>query len=356
MPAFNSVHDHDSQPRVGVILNNLGTPKGPDTRSVRRFLKQFLWDPRVVEMSRPAWWLVLNGIILNTRPKRSASAYRKVWTEQGSPLAVITMQQVEALRQRLADTGVLVEPAMRYGSPSLRDGLRRLREQGATRILVLPLYPQYSATTTASTFDAVAAELRTWRWLPELRFVNHYHDAPGYIDALAGSIESHWQRHGKAERLVLSFHGIPQEYFLNGDPYFCECQKTARLLRERLGIAHQDMVVSFQSRLGPRKWLEPYTDQTLSSLATAGVSSVQVCCPGFSADCLETLEEIAMENRDVFIGNGGERYEYIPCLNDSAAHMDFLHTLVNQHTQGWDRGSPGTAETRTRALALGASQ
>lgn len=348
------LHNHASPARIGVLINNLGTPSAPDRASVRAFLKEFLWDPRVVEMSRPAWWLVLNGIILNTRPQRSARAYAKVWTEEGSPLAVITMQQVEALRQRFDSNEIVVEPAMRYGSPSIKDGLTKLHAAGATRILVLPLYPQYSATTTASTFDAVTAELREWRWLPEMRFVNHYHDHPDYITTLTHSVRNFQERHGRAEKLLLSFHGIPQEYFHKGDPYYCECQKTARLLGESLGLAEDEMLVSFQSRLGPRQWLEPYTDKTLEQLAKSGTRSVQVVCPGFSVDCLETIEEIGMENRDVFLENGGERYEYIPCLNDLPGHIDFLQTLVEQHTQGWAAQREDPALTQQRAAALGA--
>lgn len=351
-----SVYNHSTTPVIGVLLSNLGTPQSPEPADVRRFLKEFLWDPRVVELPRPLWWLVLNGVILNTRPRRSARAYKKIWTDKGSPLAVIITQQVKALRGAFANHNVIVEPAMRYGAPSLASGLEKLRQQGADRILVLPLYPQYSATTTGSTFDAVAGALKTWRRLPEMRFVNHYHDHPGYIAALASSISRYWQQHGQADKLLLSFHGIPEEYFHKGDPYFCECQKTARLLADKLNLDNHQFQVSFQSRLGTRQWLQPYTDKVLQDMASSGVRSVQVCCPGFSADCVETLEEVAMENRDVFLNSGGKQYEYIPCLNDSQAHIDFLKKLIDQHIAGWQIGKEGNITAVQRATSMGASQ
>jgi ferrochelatase len=318
----------------------------------------------VVEVPRPIWWLVLNGVILNTRPRRSAAAYAKVWTEQGSPLLVISEQQHTALQSALDEAlpgPVTVALAMRYGNPSIAAGLAELREAGARRVLVLPLYPQYSATTTASIFDAVTTELRDWRWLPELRFVNHYHDDPAYIAALAASVREHWAERGQADKLVMSFHGIPQAYFEAGDPYYCECQKTGRLLAEALGLNEQQWQLTFQSRLGPKAWLRPYTDQTLQQLAGDGTRSVDVICPGFAADCLETLEEIAMENRDTFLAAGGEDYRYIPCLNDRPDHIDQLARLVQRHVQGWpEAGGDGDrdadAERWRRALALGAAQ
>jgi len=346
--------DHSHHHRIGVLLTNLGTPESPDTRGVRRFLKEFLWDPRVVEVPRPIWWLVLNGIILNTRPRKSAKAYQKVWTEDGSPLMTISVQQLDALREALSESEFIVEPGMRYGSPSLAEGLTQLKEQGATRILILPLYPQYSATTTATTFDAIAAELKSWRWIPELRFINHYHDYRLYIHALAESVENFWKKHGQADRLLMSFHGIPKEYFHSGDPYYCECQKTARLLGERLGITTEQYQVSFQSRLGPKKWLQPYTDQTLAAMPGEGVHSVQVLCPGFSADCLETLEEIAMENKEVFMQAGGQRYEYIPCLNADPAHIGMMKSLILGHTEGWTSDPEPPEKRQQRAINLGA--
>ena len=325
-------------PRVGVLMVNLGTPDAPDRKSVRRYLKEFLWDPRVVEGPRLPWWLALNLVVLNTRPARSARAYASVWTEHGSPLLAISKRQFHAVRQCLAERcgdEVTVRLAMRYGNPSIRDGLRSMADEGMTRLLIVPMYPQYSATTTASVFDAVVAELKTWRRLPELRFAGPWHDHPGYVEALAASVREHRAAHGEADVLLMSFHGIPREYFDRGDPYYCYCRKTARLLAEALGLDDERCRVAFQSRFGPRKWLEPYTDETLKSLPETGVRAVQVICPGFSADCLETLEEIAVENRKAFLDSGGERYEYIPCLNDRADHVRFLADFIETHTAGW---------------------
>ena len=347
--------DHSTPATIGVLLTNLGTPAEPTPGGIRRFLKEFLGDPRVVELPRWLWWLVLNGVILNTRPRRKAKDYAEIWGEDGSPLMTISVRQTEALQASLSKLPVTVELAMRYGSPAIADGLSRLKRSGATRILVLPLYPQYSATTTASTFDAVAAALKSERWLPEIRFINHYHDDDAYIDALADSVRGHRSGHGVPDLLLMSFHGIPREYFDKGDPYFCECQKTARLLAEKLGLAEHEWQVSFQSRLGPKQWLEPYTDETLRRLAGNGVRSVQVICPGFSTDCLETLEEIAMQNRDTFLEAGGERFEYIPCLNDTPAHIRMMRQLVLRHIQGWPTETGNPEITKQRAMSLGAT-
>jgi ferrochelatase len=348
---LNIDFQHDAPESLGVLLVNLGTPDAPTPKAVRRYLKEFLWDPRVVEMARPAWWLLLNLVILNTRPRRSARAYAKVWTGEGSPLMVVSRKQEQALQSALEQRlGAPVHTvlAMRYGRPAIGSALQALQRAGARRVLVLPLYPQYSATTTASIFDAVTEELRRWRWLPELRFINHYHDDPAYIQALADSVRAFQAEHGEPEKLVLSFHGIPRDYFLAGDPYYCECQKTGRMLAEALGLAEDRWQLTFQSRLGPKAWLKPYTDHTLEALAKAGTRHVQVICPGFSADCLETLEEVAMENRDIFLGAGGREYQYIPCLNDAPAHIDLLAGLVQRHTQGWD-GYPNIDELAQRA-------
>jgi ferrochelatase len=328
----------DTRPELGVLLTNLGTPDSPSPRDVRRYLKQFLWDPRVVELPRPLWWLVLNLVILNTRPRRSAKAYAKVWTDAGSPLLVIARKQHAALQNSLDErlgVPVKVALAMCYGNPSIAAGLAELRDAGVRRVLVLPLYPQYSATSSAAIFDAVTAELRGWRAVPELRFINDYYAHPAYITALADSVRVFQAEHGVPEKLLMSFHGIPQEYADKGDPYPCQCEVTADLLAKQLGLAQPQWQFSFQSRLGPKDWLKPYTDHTLESLAGNGVRDVQVICPGFSADCLETLEEIAMENRDVFLEAGGENYRYIPCLNDQPDHIGMLAQLVEQHLQGW---------------------
>jgi ferrochelatase len=331
--------DDDKQP-IGILLVNLGTPDAPDTASVRRYLAEFLSDRRVVERHPAIWKPILHGVILRTRPKRSAAAYQKIWEENGSPLLLISQQQQQALQQQLDDCsdsrdGYRVALAMRYGSPSIADGLKQLRNHNARKILVLPLYPQYSATTTASIFDEVSARLREWRWIPEMRFINSYATDPAYIDALAGSITTYWDQQQRSQKLLLSFHGIPQEYIDNGDPYADECRQTATLLAEKLALSDDQWQLTYQSRLGPTQWLQPYTDTIIKELAGDGIESLDVVCPGFSVDCLETLEEIAMENRDNFIRAGGKTFHYIPALNDSPAHITMMKELVSRHTMGW---------------------
>lgn len=359
---------HDSQPSLGVLLTNLGTPEAPTTRALRKYLAEFLSDPRVIETPRLLWWLILHGIILRTRPSRSAKLYAKIWSPEGSPLMRISRKQsqsVQALLEQKVPGPVKVALAMRYGNPSIEQGLNELRAQNARRILVLPLYPQYSAATTASTFDAVSKVLQRWRWLPDLRFISHYHDEPGYIEALAARIRMHWQTEGRAEKLLFSFHGIPKHYFLAGDPYHCECHATARLTAEALGLEKDQWAVSFQSRFGPREWLRPYTDETLAEWPKQGVKSVDLVCPGFSADCLETLEEINIQNREIFMGAGGDKFGYIPALNDQPAHIEFLVDLILKHAQGWPEVSDdwnakavatNAEQTKQRALALGAKE
>jgi len=359
-------YEHGTPERSGVLLVNLGTPEAPTPKALRRYLAEFLWDPRVVEAPRPLWWLALHLVILNIRPGRSARAYQRVWTPEGSPLLSISRRQHGALARRLSETLPVpprVELAMRYGQPSVSAGLHALRSSGVRRVLVLPLYPQYSATTTASVVDAVTEECRRWRWLPELRFINQYHDHPAYVAALADRIRHHWEAEAPGERLLFSFHGIPQRYFLAGDPYHCQCHKTARLVAEALGLADDRWQLVFQSRFGREAWLQPYADQVLRGLPGQGIRSVDIVCPGFAADCLETLDEIAMENRQVFIGAGGERYTYIPALNDAPEHIEALAGLVRQHMQGWPDTRPDTdpkaleaewTESRRRALAAGA--
>lgn len=355
---------HDTPESLGILLVNLGTPDTPSVPDVRRYLAEFLSDRRVVEMARLPWMLLLHGIILRTRPKRSAEAYRSIWTPEGSPLLEISKRQKTALQAMLSERfggPVKVALAMRYGNPSVPAALAELKAANARRVLAFPLYPQYSASTTASVFDAVTRELQRWRWLPELRFINHYHDEPGYIDALAASIRAYWAEHGQAERLLLSFHGIPKEYFEKGDPYHCHCQKTARLLADRLELPPERWFLSFQSRLGKSEWLKPYTDATLEEWGRQGVKSVQVLSPGFSADCLETLEEISIENRHLFLEAGGESYSYIPCLNDSPDHMALLADLIVRHCAGWPEvAGPAVTEAELaaraeRARAMGAA-
>lgn len=331
-------YQHKSMECTGVLLCNLGSPDAPTPEAVRRFLAEFLWDPRVIEMSRPLWWLILHGIILRIRPKKSARAYQSIWTDEGSPLMMMSKRQTQALQLALEARipgPVKVEMAMRYGKPSIASGLRNLRQANARRILVLPLYPQYSATTSASIFDAVMDELKTWRWLPEMRYVNHYHDDGRFIQALANSILDGFKLEGKPQKLLFSFHGMPKRYFTNGDPYFCECHKTARLVAGRLGLNQEQWMVTFQSRFGREEWLKPYTDKTLEKLAKEGVKKVAVVCPAFSADCLETLEEIEVENRGIFLKAGGESFSYIHALNDRQDHIDALAELALRHMQGW---------------------
>lgn len=330
--------DHEQPVATGILMVNLGTPDAPTTSAVRRYLKEFLSDPRVVEQPRWLWWLILNGIILNVRPAKSAHAYQKIWGAEGSPLLTVSRRQQQLLNEELRSRiqGELhVELAMRYGNPSIRSGLEALREKNCRRILVFPLYPQYSATTTGSTFDAVADVLKSWRRVPALRMIDSYHKHPSYITALAASVRDYWAQHGEPERLLMSFHGIPERYFGAGDPYPCHCRKTAQLLREELGLSEERAVMTFQSRFGREPWVEPYTDATLRDWGTQGIGSVDVICPGFSADCLETLEEIAIQNRDLFLANGGRQLRYIPALNDSATHLRALAEVASAQLAGW---------------------
>lgn len=351
---------HGQAPKTGVLLCNLGTPDAPTAPALRRYLAEFLSDPRVVEIPRLLWWLILHGIILRVRPAKSALKYASVWTPEGSPLRVWTQKQATLLRGYLGERGhqVVVSHAMRYGTPSIASALDAFKAEGVTRVLVLSAYPQYSAATTASVLDAVFAWGRTVRNVPELRFVNHYHDDARYIDALAQRITGYWQTHGRPDKLVLSFHGVPLRSLHLGDPYHCECHKTARLLAERLGLNPTQVLTTFQSRFGKAKWLEPYTEPTLQALAQAGVKRVDVCCPGFVADCLETLEEIAMEGRDAFMAAGGQAFHYIPCLNDSPAWLSALTGIAEQHLAGWPTGAPDAAALKVsheQAKALGAA-
>ena len=351
---------HGQPARTAVLLVNLGTPDAPTAPALRRYLAEFLSDPRVVEIPRLVWWPLLHGIILRTRPAKSAAKYASVWMPEGSPLAVWTQRQTAAVAAQLAALGhdVIVDHAMRYGNPSLPSVLDHLRAQGATRVLVLPLYPQYAAATTASISDKVLQWATQTRRMPELRFVAEYHADDAYIGALAERVTSHWAAHDRGERLLLSFHGVPHRSLLLGDPYHCQCLKTARLLGERLGISKDTLLVTFQSRFGKAKWLEPYTEPTLRALAAQGVKSVDVMCPGFVADCLETLEEIAQEASEAFTQAGGKTFNYIACLNDQPVWIKALTGLVERHLQGWETRSALTsadsAAQRERALALGA--
>lgn len=353
-------YSHNQTARTGVLLTNLGTPDAPTRKALKTYLAEFLWDPRVVEVPRPIWWLILHGVILNIRPARSAKAYASVWTKRGSPLMVHTQDQctaiAEALREQWGEQ-VVVDYAMRYGNPSISSALQKMADHGVKRLLVLPLYPQYSGATTGSTFDAISQDFTRRRWLPDLRFISHYHDYAPVIEAMAQHIERFWAKHGRADKLLFSYHGVPKKYLLRGDPYHCECHKTSRLLAERLGLESNEYFTSFQSRFGREEWLKPYTDHTLKAWPSEGVQSVQVFCPGFAADCLETIEEIGEENKEYFIAAGGQRYEYIPCLNAEPGHIQALTQLIMQNMAGWDhQQNPEPAATQSMAVAMGAER
>lgn len=360
-------HTHGTLSKTGVVLVNLGTPDAPTTPAVRRYLRQFLSDPRVVEIPRAVWWFILNGVILPFRSSKSAAKYASIWTEEGSPLLIHTQKQAALLRGYLGERGhdVQIAHAMRYGNPSLPHVLDKLKADGCDRILILPAYPQYSATTTASIFDAVFSHYARVRNVPELRLVKHYHDHEGYIQALKKSILTYWDMHGQPDKLVMSFHGVPKRTLLLGDPYHCECYKTARLLATELQLSEDQYVVTFQSRFGKAEWLQPYTAPTLEKLAKEGVRRVDVVCPGFIGDCLETLEEIAMEGKHDFLAAGGKEFNYIPCLNESPAWINALAEIVEHHMIGWptmltppmrDELRKSAETGSKRALAMGADK
>jgi len=360
MPRFAPEPDyqHGTPGKTAVLLVNLGTPEAPTAPALRKYLKQFLSDPRVVEIPKALWWLILNGIILNVRPAKSAKKYAAIWTADGSPLRAHTEKQAKLLKGLLGEEGktdLLVDWAMRYGQPSIASTLDRLKAAGATRILILPLYPQYAAATTASVLDDVADWLKKTRNQPEIRSIRNFHDQPGYINALAQSVREYWASNGQPDKLVMSFHGLPRRSLDLGDPYFCECHKTGRLLAEALGLNQEQFAITFQSRFGKAKWLEPYTQPTLEALGKAGTKRVDVICPGFMADCLETLEEIALECKAAFIAAGGQTFHYIPCLNERPAAIAALADLVAQHTAGWPTAAASTNNAALqRAKALGA--
>lgn len=324
----------DNRDKTGILITNLGTPSAPTSKALRRYLREFLSDPRVVEIPRLIWLCILYGIILPLRPKKSAALYKSIWTERGSPLLSISRDQADKLQNSLGDQTV-VKLGMRYGSPSIVNALREFQQMGITRIVVLPLYPQYGGPTTGSTFDAVAQELQRWRYVPELHFINHYYRTDAYIDALANSIAEQLDANSLPEKLLLSYHGMPKLFLENGDPYFCHSLKTTSLVREKLqqkfDFSDDQIISTFQSRFGKAEWLKPYTDATLEELATSGVKKVAIACPAFSVDCLETLEEIAVENRNIFIEAGGEQYQYIPALNDRDDHIHAMAQLINPY-------------------------
>jgi protoporphyrin/coproporphyrin ferrochelatase len=350
---------HGQPERLGVLLVNLGTPDAPTAAAVRRFLAEFLSDPRVIEVPRLLWSVILHGFILRFRPRRSAHAYQQIWTDRGSPLMVHSQQLAERLQNSLVSRfgpAITLALGMSYGNPSIPAALERLRAQGATRIVVLPLYPQYSGTTTASVFDRVTTTLQRWRWIPELRFITHYHDDSRYIEAVAASIEAQWRERGR-RHLLFSFHGIPKANLLAGDPYHCQCQKTARLISERLGLGAEAWSVSFQSQVGRAEWLRPYTDELLVRYARSGPRELTVVCPGFAIDCLETLEEIEIRNRQTFLDNGGSAYDYVPALNERDAQVDLLTELIARHVQGWKIPTQSVdQQSIARALHAGAQR
>ena len=352
---------HRTLEKTGILLINLGTPDAPTPEAVRRYLKEFLGDPRVVEIPRAIWWLILNGIILNTRPKKSAEKYAKVWLKEGSPLRVYTEKQTALLQGYMGErtkTPFVVAYAMRYGNPSIPSALRKLKEQNCQRILVVPMYPQYAASTTATVCDIVFGELQQMRNTPALRTIKHFHDHPGYIKALANNINDYWMKNGRPEKLLMSFHGLPSYTLDKGDPYHCECHKTARLLAQQLGLKTGQYLISFQSRFGKAEWLKPYTTATLKELGRQKLKRLDVVCPGFVADCLETLEEIALEGKAEFQHAGGGEYCYIPCLNERDDWIHALTDMVLDNLQGWliapDAGE--LEQGRLRALEMGAKK
>lgn len=317
-------------PKTGILLANLGSPEAPTTPAVRRFLKDFLWDPRVVNIPRPIWWLILHAAVLPFRPAKSAQAYRKVWdAEKGSPLTFLTRQLTEKTADRLRGQGIDVAYAMRYGKPSIASQLRRFKALGVEIIVVLPLYPQYSSTTTASVYDDVVKEINKWRHIPSIRFISDYHCNARYITAIADSIKRIWQEQGKHELLMMSFHGLPKQLTVWGDPYSRQCHKTAALIAEQLELNDSEWMIVFQSRFGKAEWLKPYCVNTLQALPGQGIKTVDMVCPGFVVDCLETLEEIALENKATFIASGGTDYRYIPALNDTDAHVDAIMNVLD---------------------------
>ncbi len=344
--------DHGRPERTALLLVNLGTPTAPTAKAVRRYLAQFLSDRRVVDLPRLLWWPILHFVILRFRPARSARAYAKVWTEDGSPLMLHTRALTEQLAQRLRAAGwpdLQVAFAMTYGEPSIPQVIETLRQQGVRRLAVLPLYPQYSGTTTAPVNDQVMSAVSGWLHAPALRLLDAYHAQPDWVEAVAASVRRHWDQRGRADRLLFSFHGIPRRYFLNGDPYHCQCLASARRIADALGLGDADYHVAFQSRVGREEWLRPYTDQLLEQWGREGVERVQVLCPGFAVDCLETLEEIAMENAERFVEHGGRALEYIPCLNADPAHAHALAAVAGPLLAGWEDADPDGDTLAARA-------
>ena len=359
-------YEHGDQLKVGILLANLGTPDAPTAKALRPYLRQFLSDTRIVEIPRIIWWFILNCIILVIRPRKSAEKYASVWTKEGSPLMVHAQKQTQLLRGFLGQkikSPFAVELGMSYGNPSMQSAIDKLKAQHCNRILVFPLYPQYAASSTASALDAVWRTLLKTRNMPAIRTINHYHDHPAYIAALAQSVREHWRINGKPSKLIMSFHGVPKAHLMNGDPYHCECHKSGRLLAEALDLNKDEYLVAFQSRFGKQEWLKPYLANTLEALGKAKTARIDVICPGFSSDCLETLEEIAMEGKHIFQSNGGGEYHYIPALNESEAWIHAMTQIALENLQGWVSTEWNDAEarkdaemTKLRAQSMGHTQ
>jgi ferrochelatase len=320
---------HQNRQKTGVLICNLGTPETYKTKDVRRFLRQFLSDGRVIEIPKIIWWFILNGIILTLRPSKSAKLYKSVWTKEGSPLLVLSKKLTEKLKKSVGDS-CEVELAMRYGNPSMESALMSLKNKNCRKLIVIPMFPQYSGTTTGSIFDEVARVLSKWRWVPSLSFVNSYHDHPEYINALADSLSNHI-KNNSPQKIIFTYHGIPKRNFDLGDPYQCYCQKTTRLVAEKLNLEDDTYITTFQSRFGPAEWLKPYTSDTMGELPLQEVKNVLVVAPAFSVDCLETIEEIDQENKEIFLKAGGEKFTYTPCLNDSSGQVNLLKAIIDKH-------------------------
>ena len=320
---------HQNRQKTGVLICNLGTPETYKTKDVRRFLRQFLSDGRVIEIPKIIWWFILNGIILTLRPSKSAKLYKSVWTKEGSPLLVLSKKLTEKLKMSVGDS-CEVELAMRYGNPSMESALMYIKNKNCRKLIVIPMFPQYSGTTTGSIFDEVARVLSKWRWVPSLSFVNSYHDHPEYINALADSLSNHI-KNNSPQKIIFTYHGIPKRNFDLGDPYQCYCQKTTRLVAEKLNLEDDNYITTFQSRFGPAEWLKPYTSDTMGELPLQEVKNVLVVAPAFSVDCLETIEEIDQENKEIFLKAGGEKFTYAPCLNDSSGQVNLLKAIIDKH-------------------------
>ena len=330
-------YEHGSKEKIGVLITNLGTPDAPNRKELKVYLNQFLSDPRVIELPKILWQILLKLVILQVRPSKSAEAYKQIWTDKGSPLLDIANRQLSKIQSSFSSKSenIVFEVGMRYGNPSIPNALLKLQKKQVRRLLVLPMYPQYCAATTGSTFDEVTNVLQKWRWIPEMRFINQYFEEKNYIEALSNSISTFWKNNQKPQKIIFSYHGIPKRYLTNGDPYHCFCLKTTRLVKEHMDLSDDEIMTTFQSRFGREEWLKPYTSETLKELPKQGIKNIHIISPGFSSDCLETLEELEEENKEYFMESGGESYNYIPCLNDNEDHIDVFVNLIKKHIQGW---------------------